>query len=669
MTRHDPRTATAVAVDPARMADAIRFLAVDAILKAGEGHQGVPLGMAEIATVLWTRHMHFDPAEPTWFDRDRFVLSNGHGSTLLYALLALTGHDKIDVAAMKSFRELGAHCAGHPEYDPAAGIEVTTGPLGQGIANAVGMAIAEEQLRARFGADLVDHRTWAFVGDGCLQEGVGQEAIALAGHLRLGRLTFFWDDNAITDDGSTTLSISESVADRFRVAGWHVVEIDGHDVEAVDAAITLAKADPRPSMIACRTVIARGIDRLEGKRGGHSGKLFPADREAMAARFGWTDEPFGVPADIAAAWRAAGLAGAEKRRLHRARIERTAPAVVAEFERVVAGRLPEGWRAMLHDLKARWAAEGREDFSIQASSDVASQLYDRLPEMLVGCADLEAPTNHKRQLTAFTADDRQGRYVHCGVREHVMGSAANGMAAHGGVVPLAVTYLPFSDYERPAMRMAALMGVPVKFVFSHDSIGIGKNGPTHQPVEIIASLRAMPNMTVMRPADPIETIECWEWALEHRTGPVALVFARQTVPALRTDGTAENRSARGAYILQDAACGPRRATIFATGSEVSIAVAARAVLEAEGVGTAVVSMPSWELFEAQPADYRAAVIGRGTVRVAVEAAMKFGWERWIGEDGGFVGMSSFGASGPADELFRHFGITLEKVVEEVRARL
>lgn len=653
-------------IDPARLAHAIRFLAVDAILQAGEGHQGVPLGMAEIATALWTRHMSFDATCPTWPNRDRFVLSNGHGSMLLYALLNLTGYEKISLDQVKSFRELGSHCAGHPEYDIEAGIETTTGPLGQGIANAVGMAIAEEHLRARFGSSIIDHRTWAFVGDGCLQEGVGQEAISLAGHLRLGKLTFFWDDNAITDDGSTELSITENVADRFRVAGWHVVEIDGHDSAAVDAAITLAKADPRPSLIACRTVIARGIDRLEGQRGGHSGKLFSSDREAMATRFGWGSERFVTPPDVAEAWRTAGSRGAGERLRWQERVAALAPADRAEFERSIRGDLPAGWNAPLHSLKARWAMAGEADFSINASGEIAAALYDGLPEILTGCADLEAPTNHKRHLTAFTAKDRQGRYIHCGVREHIMGSAANGMAAHGGVIPLAVTYLPFSDYERPAMRMAALMGLPVKFVFSHDSIGIGKNGPTHQPVEILASLRAMPNMTVLRPADAVEAAECWEWAMAHKTGPVALVFARQSVPVVRRDGGPENRSARGAYILADAVVGVRRVTLLATGSEVSLALEARQRLEAEGIGTAVVSMPSWEIFANQPESYRAEVIGRGTLRVGIEAAVRFGWDRWIGEDGIFIGMSRFGASASADVLYRHFGITADHVVAAVK---
>lgn len=651
------------------MAHAIRFLSVDAILKAGEGHQGVPLGMAEIATVLYAHHLRFDPENPTWPDRDRVVLSNGHGSMLLYSLLHLTGYHHISLEAVKSFRELGSPCAGHPEYDIPAGIETTTGPLGQGIANALGMAIAEAHLNARFGEELVDHRTWAFVGDGCLQEGVGQEVIQLAGHLQLGKLTFFWDDNAITDDGATDLSISENVAERFRVAGWHVVEIDGHDIAAIDAAIGAAKADPRPSMIACKTIIARGIPRLEGQRGGHSGKLFPADREAMAAQFGWNATSFDIPEHVGQAWRSTGRRGHTARMAWQERLAGSAAPRRAEFDRVQAGARTDGWRQVLSAYKTRVADAGEPAFSIGASGDIAAALYDVLPEIVTGCADLEAPTNHKRQLAAFTAGDRAGRYIHCGVREHAMGALVNGMACHGGVIPLAVTYLPFSDYERPAMRMAALMGVPSIFVFSHDSIGIGKNGPTHQPVEIIASLRAMPNMTVIRPCDAVEAAEAWEIALDNRKGPTSLVFARQSLPQLRREAGADNKAARGAYVLEEATVSPRRVTLLATGSEVQIAVAARAMLEAEGIGAAVVSMPCWSLFEAQDRAYRDAVLGKGTVRVGIEAAVRFGWDRWLGEDGAFVGMTGFGASGPAEALYRHFGITADAAAAAARAGL
>lgn len=651
------------------MAHAIRFLSVDAILKAGEGHQGVPLGMAEIATVLYAHHLRFAPENPAWPDRDRVVLSNGHGSMLLYSLLHLTGYHHISLEAVKSFRELGSPCAGHPEFDIPAGIETTTGPLGQGIANALGMAIAEAHLNARFGDELVDHRTWAFVGDGCLQEGVGQEVIQLAGHLRLGKLTFFWDDNAITDDGATDLSISENVAERFRVAGWHVVEIDGHDIAAIDAAIRAAKADPRPSMIACRTIIARGIPRLEGQRGGHSGKLFPTDRDEMAARFGWNAGAFDVPGHIAQSWRGTGLHGQRARLAWQERLAGSAATRRAEFERVHAGARTDGWREVLSAYKKRAADAGEAAFSIGTSGDIAAALYDVLPEIVTGCADLEAPTNHKRQLAAFTSGDRAGRYIHCGVREHAMGALVNGMACHGGVIPLAVTYLPFSDYERPAMRMAALMGVPSIFVFSHDSIGIGKNGPTHQPVEIIASLRAMPNMTVIRPCDAVEAAEAWEIALDNIRGPTSLVFARQSLPQLRREAGVDNRTARGAYVLEEATVTPRRVTLLATGSEVQIAVAARAMLEAEGIGAAVVSMPCWSLFEAQDRAYRDAVLGKGTVRVGIEAAVRFGWDRWLGEDGAFVGMTGFGASGPAVELYRHFGITAEAAANAARTGL
>ena len=654
---------------PTRLADAIRFLAIDAIVRAGEGHQGVPLGMAEIATALYTRHLKFDAADPTWPDRDRVVLSNGHGSMLLYALLYLSGYERIGLEQVSTFRDFGSRCEGHPEFDLASGIEVTTGPLGQGIANAFGMAVAEASLNARFGAGAVDHRTWAFVGDGCLQEGVGQEMISLAGHLRLGKLTLFWDDNRITDDGATNLSISEDVAGRFRVADWHVVEVDGHDLEAVSAAIDAAKADPRPSLIACRTIIAKGIARLQGQRGGHSARLFPEDAKAARAQLGWPSPPFEVPADVLGAWRRAGARCRGERDRWRARVAALPAAQRAEFERIVAGELPEGWRDLLQAYKR--GALDREPLQsgIFISAEINDLLVDCIPERMVACADLEAPTNHKRRLKAFSAEDRRGAYVHCGVREHVMGSMANGMAAHGGVVPLAVTYLAFSDYERPAMRMAALMGLPVKFVFSHDSIGIGRNGPTHQPVEILASLRAMPNMLVLRPADAIEAAECWEIALEHRSGPSTLVFARQSLPNVRRMHTSANLSRRGAYVLVEAERGTREVTLLATGSEVALALAARDTLQAAGTPTAVVSMPSWELFAAQDAAYRSSVLGPGTVRVACEAALRFGWDRWLGERGGFVGMTGFGASGPAETLYAHFGITPAAIVAEARRLL
>ena len=645
------------------MADAIRFLAMDAIERVGEGHQGVPLGMAEIATALYRDHLRFDPAEPLWPDRDRVVLSNGHGSMLLYALLYLTGNAKIGIDQIETFRELGSHCAGHPEFDQEAGIEVTTGPLGQGIANAVGMAVAEARMAAEFGPDLVDHRVWAFVGDGCLQEGIGQEAISLAGHLGLGKLTFLWDDNRITDDGATDLAISEDVPARFRAANWQVIEVDGHDIDAVSAALAAVRDDPRPALLACRTVIGRGIPRLEGRRGGHSARLFREDTDAARAELGWEHPAFVVPAELLAAWRDTGAPGAAARAHWRARLS-SHPAA-AEFRRRIAGARAAGWRAPLDAFRARAAESALEQPTIASSGDVCDALAATVPEMVVACADLEAPTNHKRGRHAFTAADRSGSYLHCGVREHLMGAMVNGMAAHGGVAPVSVTYLAFSDYERPAMRMAALMGLPSIFVFSHDSIGLGRNGPTHQPVEILAAFRAMPNMLTFRPADAVETAEAWEIALDRRDGPALLALSKQPLPALRR-GAGVNLSRRGAYVLAEAE-GTRAATILATGSEVSVAMAAREMLATRGMSAAVVSMPCWELFEQQDAAYRKSVLGDAP-RVGVEAAMRFGWDRWIGAEGIFVGMTGFGASAAAETLFAHFGITAEAVAAAVDSR-
>ncbi|VXC93690.1 Transketolase [Burkholderia sp. 8Y] len=656
-------------IDTHRLSNAIRFLSIDAIVRAGEGHQGVPLGMAEIATALFTRHMKFNPADPQWPDRDRFVLSNGHGSMLLYSLLHLTGYANFGIDQIRTFRDMGSHCEGHPEFDTASGIEVTTGPLGQGIANAFGMAVAEAYLNAKFGDGIVNHYTYAFVGDGCLQEGVGQEMISLAGHLKLGKLILCWDDNRITDDGSTSLSISEDVSERFRVAGWHVIEVDGHDLEAVANALAEAKQDPRPSMLACRTTIARGIARLQGQRGGHSGRLFDKDADAARNELDWPHAPFELPDDVLHAWREAGRRSEDDYRAWHERVAALPADVRAEFQRIQSGELPEGWRQTLEAYKREASRRDDAPGGILISAEINDLLANVMPERIVGCADLEAPTSHKRSLRAFTAADRGGAYVHCGVREHVMGAMANGMAAHGGVIPLAVTYLAFSDYERPAMRMAALMGLPVKFVFSHDSIGVGKNGPTHQPVEILASLRAMPNMYVFRPADAVEAAECWMLAYARKSGPSTMVFARQELRLVRRTHDDANLCARGAYVLAEAEGGARRVTLIGTGSEVAIALAARAQLQATGIPTAVVSMPCCELFDEQDAGYRASVLGNDTVRVAVEAAVRFGWDRYLGDKGGFVGMKGFGASGPAQTLYEHFGITPAHVVAEAKRYL
>lgn len=652
-----------------QLSNAIRFLSIDAIVKAGEGHQGVPLGMAEVATALFCDHLKFNPQDPLWPDRDRFVLSNGHGSMLLYSLLYLTGYEKVSLTEIKRFRELDSICAGHPEYEPSAGIEVTTGPLGQGIANAMGMAVAEAVQRARFGSEVVDHYTYAFVGDGCLQEGIGQEMVSLAGHLQLGHLILLWDDNSITDDGTTSLAISENVPERFRLADWHVIELDGHDITAISAAIATAKIDARPSLIACKTVIGKGLERVQGRREGHSARLYKEDALAARQMLGWESPDFVVPQEILVQWRGASLRNLSEYANWHERISKMSACDRDVWERMQSGKLPEGWQQLLSEYKSQLLDDGLSKAGIMASAEINDLFADVLPERMVTCADLEAPTSHKRRLSAFTRNDNTGSYIHCGVREHLMGAMANGMAAHGGIIPLAVTYLAFSDYERPAMRMAALMGLPVKFVFSHDSIGVGKNGPTHQPVEILASLRAMPNMYVFRPADAIEAAECWEIAMTLKTGPSALVFARQELPIVRTVELSENQSKLGAYILCEAEVGQRQVTLIATGSEVSIACAARRILEDKGVGTAVISMPCWELFDQQIESYRTAVIPRDTVIVAIEAAVKLGWERYIGVDGGFIGMSGFGLSGDYRQLYEHFGITTDKVVELVDAML
>ena len=641
--------------DVQAMADAIRFLAIDSILNAGEGHQGVPLGMAEIAATLYAHHLKGDPTDPLWPDRDRVVLSNGHGSMLLYALLHLSGYAKVDIAALKNFRTLHAVCAGHPEIEQDAGIEITTGLLGQGIACAVGMAVAEARLAARFGAELVDHRTWAFVGDGCLQEGIGHEAISLAGHLKLAKLTFLWDDNHITDDGDTALSVSEDIPARFRAAGWHVQSIDGHDIGAIDAAIAAAKADPRPSLIACRTMIARGLPRLQGQRGGHSAPLTPQDAaEARIAR-AWQHPPFVIPNAIYADWHAAMARGTKARKDWTKR--HAAHPGSATFDAWQAGALPANWPA-----PAQITYDKSPRATILSSGDVCDAFATALPDTLVLCADLEAPTNHKRSRTAFTADNRDGTYVHCGVREHLMGAMTCGIAAHGGLRPVNVTYLAFADYERPAMRMAALMGLPGLFVFSHDSIGVGSNGPTHQPVEILASFRAMPNMWVFRPADAIETAEAWQIALERRDGPSMFALSRQDALQVRQPGP--NRSRLGAYLLTDDA--HRDITLLATGTEVGLAMQARAQLAAQGITAAVVSMPCWELFERQDPDYQTATLGTAP-RIAIEAALRFGWDRWLRPSDAFIGMTGFGASAKGPALYTHFGITADRIVSTAKA--
>ena len=666
---------TAMAASPAEtlplshapMANAIRALAMDAVEAAKSGHPGMPMGMADVATVLYRRHLKFDAADPSWPDRDRFVLSAGHGSMLLYALLYLTGYPEMTIDEIRNFRQLGSRTAGHPEYGHAPGIETTTGPLGQGLANAVGMALAERHLAARFGDALVDHHTFAIVGDGCLMEGISHEAITFAAHLKLSRLIVLFDDNAISIDGATDLSTSEDQAHRFVAAGWHVQAIDGHDPEAIDGAIAEAKATDQPSLIACRTTIAYGAPTKAGTSSSHGSPLGADEIAGTRKALDWPHAPFEVPENVLSAWRDIGGRGAADRAAWQSRLE--AADMRGEFERLAASQLPSGWRDAYDAIKRSFADEAPKLATRASSGKVLDALAPVVPELVGGSADLTGSNNTKAAGQALlTVDDYGGTYIHYGIREHAMGAMMNGMALHGGVIPYGGTFLVFADYMRPAIRLSALMGIRVVYVLTHDSIGLGEDGPTHQPIEHLAMLRATPNLLVFRPADAVETAECWALALDRVNGPSVLALTRQGLPTLRTEHVAENRCERGAYVLAEAT-GERRATLLATGSEVQLALAARETLEADGIGTAVVSMPCWELFAMRDLDYQDEVLGPGTVRVAIEAASPFGWDRWVGPDGAVVGMHGFGASAPAAALYEHFGITAEQAVKAVKVRL
>jgi transketolase len=655
------------------MANAIRVLAMDAVEQAKAGHPGLPMGAADIATVLFTRFLKFDPADPAWPDRDRFLLSAGHGSMLLYALLYLTGYEKMTVAEIERFRQLGSLTPGHPEYGHTRGVETTTGPLGQGLANAVGMAIAERHLAAVFGGGIVDHRTYVLASDGDLMEGISQEAIALAGHLKLNRLIVLFDDNGISIDGPLALADSVDQVRRFEAAGWAATRIDGHDPVAIAAAIEAAQNASRPSLIACRTTIGFGAPTKAGSEKSHGSPLGAEEVAAARARLGWTAPPFEIPAAIREQWRTAGARCRPARQAWQQRLAAFDQKVHAEFDRRIGGALGENVAAAVEGLK-RKLAEAPKDIATRSASELALEaLTATLPEMVGGSADLTGSNNTRvKAMPVLSAADYGGRFIHYGVREHAMAAAMNGMALHGGVIPYAGTFLVFSDYCRPAIRLAALMGQRVIFVMTHDSIGLGEDGPTHQPVEHLAALRAMPNLKVLRPCDAVETAECWELALASRNGPSVLALTRQSVPQLRRDFTAANRCATGAYelIAADGAAGEAPAvSLFASGSEVAVAVAAHKLLAARQVSARVVSVPCFELLFALPESERAGIIGQAAVNVAVEAGVRQGWDAIIGTAGGFVGMHSFGASAPYQALYQHFGITAEAVVEAVMLRL
>jgi transketolase len=654
-------------------ANAIRALSMDAVEAAASGHPGMPMGMADVATVLYETALSFDAAAPRWPDRDRFVLSAGHGSMLLYALLHLTGHASMPLDEIKRFRQMGSKTPGHPENFVTEGVETTTGPLGQGLATAVGMAMAERHLNARFGDGLVDHRTWVIASDGDLMEGVSHEAASLAGHLGLSRLVVLWDDNEISIDGPTGLSFTDDTLKRFESYGWAVSRIDGHDAGAIAAALAATFGADRPSLIACRTTIGYGAPTKAGTASSHGSPLGAAEVQGARERLGWSHPPFVVPDDIRAAWRAIGARGADRRRAWEARLAAADPAVRASFEAAMAGTVPAEAMAAIAAVKAKALADRPKIATRQASGNVLDALLPAMPTLIGGSADLTGSVNtYVKNTPKFARGAWGGRYVHWGVREHAMAAAMNGMALHGGAVPYGGTFLVFSDYCRPSIRLSALMRQRVVYVMTHDSIGLGEDGPTHQPVEHLAALRAIPNLLVLRPCDPVETAECWQIALETADGPSMLVLTRQGLPTLRSDDGAGNLSARGGYVMAQAD-GPRRATLLATGSEVSIAMEARASLQAGGVPTAVVSLPSFELFAAQDPAYRAQVLGtddpKANVRVGIEAAVRQGWDRWIGPAGAFIGMAGFGESGPYQELYTHFGITAAAAAEAVKARL
>jgi len=652
-----------------RMANAIRFLSMDAVQKANSGHPGLPMGAADIATVLFTRFMTHDPKKPDWADRDRFVLSAGHGSMLLYSLLYLSGYEDLTLDEIKNFRQLGARTAGHPEYGHAAGIETTTGPLGQGLANAVGMALAERSLNARFGDEMVDHYTYVLAGDGCLMEGISQEAIAFAGHLKLNKLIVMWDDNNISIDGPVSLSDSTDQCARFEASGWNTLRADGHDPEAIAAAIAKARASDRPTLIAFKTTIGFGAPTKAGTSKVHGSPLGDEEIAGTRRALGWDSEPFDVPSDVLDDWRLAGLRSARERKEWEGRLTAADAALRGEFERRMRGELPETLDTAIAEYKAKLVADAPK-VATRKSSEMALEVINGvLPETIGGSADLTGSNNTKTSQTKPIAPgDYGGRYVHYGIREHGMAAAMNGMALHGGIIPYGGTFLVFSDYARPAMRLASLMGIRTIFVMTHDSIGLGEDGPTHQPVEHLAALRAIPNHYVMRPADAVETAECWQVALNSTKTPSTLALTRQNLPTLRTEHEQDNLCALGAYELVRAS-DDARVSVFASGSEVEIAVAACEELERRGVPARVVSVPCFELFEKQDVDYRRAIIGAAPVRIAVEAGIRQGWDRIIGSDGIFIGMDGFGASGPAEELYKHFGITAEAVVAAATGQL
>lgn len=650
------------------MANSIRALAMDAVEKANSGHPGMPMGMADVATVLFSKFLKFSPENPKWADRDRFILSAGHGSMLMYALLYLTGYKDITIEDIKNFRQLHAKTAGHPEYGMLEGIETTTGPLGQGLANSVGFAIAEKIMAARFGSEIVDHYTYVIAGDGCLMEGISHEAISLAGHLKLNKLIVLFDDNGISIDGPTSLTVSDNQVARFKASGWNAFEIDGHNPEEISKAIKKAKKSTKPTLIACKTTIAFGSPNKAGSSSSHGSPLGKDEITKTREKLGWSHAPFEIPADILNQWRKTGQKSKSALSKWKKNFKNLDSGKQAEFTRVNSGKLPAGLDDVFDNLKKKYASEKPSWATRKSSGEVLKDIVNFVPEMIGGSADLTGSNLTKTDsLKPITAEDFSGRYMYYGIREHAMGAIMNGMTLHGGIIPFGGTFLVFSDYCRPAIRLSALMKQRVVYVMTHDSIGLGEDGPTHQPVEHLASLRVIPNLQVFRPADACETAECWQIALESENTPSLLALTRQNLPEIR-EYTKENLCKRGAYTISEYK-GDLQVTIFASGSEVSLALEAQKTLHAKNIGTRVVSVPCAELFSKQEQEYKVNYLCNNSIKVAVEAASKMGWEKFIGSHGIFVGMESFGESAPAEELYKLFGITADNVVKKVMAKI
>ncbi len=655
------------AIEPtADMANAIRALSMDAVQAANSGHPGMPMGMADVATVLFSKFMKFDASTPNWADRDRFILSAGHGSMLVYSLLHLCNYPGMTMDELRNFRQSGAKTAGHPEYGHAEGIEMTTGPLGQGISSAVGFALAERMMAARFGDDLVDHYTYVIAGDGCLMEGISHEAIDMAGNLKLNKLIVLWDDNSISIDGATSLATCTDQVARFEASCWNTIKVDGHDMGAIAAAIEAAQKSDKPTLIACKTIIGFGSPNKQGTAATHGAPLGDEEIAATRAALGWSAAPFEVPADIAGVWHSVGARGAADRASWQKRLDASGKG--ADFSAAMAGELPGNFDEVVDGIKSGFSSEAPKLATRISSQKTLEVLNTACPTMISGSADLTGSNGTKTSsYRAVSADDFGGNYIHYGVREHAMAAMMNGISLHGGFKPYSGTFLAFADYSRGSIRLGALMGVPVTHVMTHDSIGLGEDGPTHQPVEHVASLRAIPNLNVFRPCDPVEVAESWALALKSQKTPSVLCLTRQGLATVRTDHTSENLTAKGAYILRDCD-GERDVTLMATGSEVEIAVEAAGMLADNGIKAVVVSMPCWELFAEQDDAYKDQVLGSAPC-VAVEAAVRMGWDQWIGRKGAFVGMSGFGASAPAPELYKQFGITADAVVEAARAQV